>query len=121
VADSIPIQYDADGNPTDVSLPTDNDHTVSIQTIHLQHLYHDDTPVESAPFVIELDDGTTVEGSLDENGEADVPTTAVPTQVQFGPDQRDWTPDDQEANPDYQEFASDDDVDEFVDARIDDS
>jgi hypothetical protein len=118
VADSIPIEYDAAGNPKAVSLATGDEHTVVIQSIHLQHLYHDDTPVQGASFVIQLANGTTVEGSLDETGEAEVPITAAPTQVQFGPDERDWAADDQEPNPDYRQFASSDEADAFVDARF---
>jgi len=74
--------------------------------------------VQGASFVIQLANGTTVEGSLDETGEAEVPITAAPTQVQFGPDERDWAADDQEPNPDYRQFASSDEADAFVDARF---
>jgi hypothetical protein len=84
--------------------------------LKLERLYHDDHPVQDAPFTVELSDGSKIEGQLDAKGRATVPVPSPPTRVQFGPDQRPWKSVDQEKNPDFQADLGD--IDAFVNARL---
>jgi|HubBroStandDraft_5_1064220.scaffolds.fasta_scaffold191387_2 hypothetical protein len=118
MAGEVEIQSDGDGNATPVSLDTGQTHTLVIRCVHLTHLYHDDQPVHGAPFTIELANGKTIKGRLDDDGKADVPVLSQPKRVRFGPDRRPLRRVDQQENPDYQDLVTREDFDDFVDDRF---
>lgn len=121
MAGEVEIQSDGSGNATPVSLDTGKTHTLVIRCVHLTHLYHDDRPVQGAAFTIELANGKTIKGRLDDNGKADVPVLSQPKRVQFGPDRRPLRRVDQRENPDYQDLVTREDIDDFVDDRFEET
>jgi type VI secretion system secreted protein VgrG len=66
----------------------------------LEHLYHDNEPVQGATFEIHYDDGQVYSGVLDSAGHADLSGAPVGTgRMKFGPDARPWECKAHDANP----------------------
>ncbi|GAA0824238.1 hypothetical protein GCM10009111_34870 [Colwellia asteriadis] len=67
--------------------------TPPAQDIELEYIYQDGEPVQEAPYTLILNDGTTIEGTLDTSGKANL-SGMPPGQytVQYGEDARDYTP-----------------------------
>ena len=109
-----------DGAAPSLSLVTGTNHRIVIRHLFLviERLYHDDRPVQTAPFTVELANGKMVEGHLDARGKARVRLSAPPKQVQFGPDSRPWTRADRRENPDYCETLSAADIESLIDAHF---
>lgn len=57
--------------------------------LDIRYAYSDMKPVVNAPFIVVYDNGTQVEGNLDDKGEARVENPPGPGRVFFGYDQRD--------------------------------
>jgi hypothetical protein len=120
VADIV-LDPDEEGNWPPVSLATGQKHKIvtRMPQLELEFLYHDDGPVYEAPFTLELNDGSKIEGKLDAAGKATVKNlTSLPKRVQFGPDQRPWKRKDEEKNPDYKEQFSSADAEALVDQYL---
>jgi hypothetical protein len=76
-------------------------------TIVLQHLYHDDGPIQGAEYVLTFPGGQVIKGKLDASGMAvvnDVPADTA--DVIYGPDSRDFKPVDQTKNPSFKQTLS---------------
>lgn len=117
----IILEQNADGTWPPLALPTGARHEVVLRwrTLEIERRYHDDQPVQDAPFTVELVDGRTITGRLNADGKARVKLLARPTRIQFGPDARDWTLSDPEVNPDYGDELGD--ADAFVAERFEQS
>ncbi len=105
-----------DGSLSPVLLETGMSHplVLPLQTLLLERRYHDDEPLQRAPFEVELDGGRIVKGQLDDRGRARLRGLGKPVRVRFGPDARDWKRVDEEANPDYREELSPSDIEALV-------
>ncbi len=85
-------------------------------TLLLEHVYHDDDPVQGAEYEVELRDGTILKGTLDDAGKARI--EGVPPEgakVRFGPDKRGWERTEKTPNPTFAEAFSDSDAQALVD------
>jgi hypothetical protein len=122
VADTIEIDLLSGDAAAPLSVATGSKYKIVIKrpVLKLSRLYHDDRPVEQAPFTVRLANGQKVQGTLDASGKAAVILPAAPQEVQFGPDGRDWKRVDQTKNPELQELTAGD-VDAFVNARFETS
>jgi type VI secretion system secreted protein VgrG len=82
----------------------------------MQYLYHDDEPVQGAPFKATLADGSVREGALDDAGTMtidDIPVGAV--KVELGLDTRTYRRKDAAGNPEFKEGPfTEDDVDSLL-------
>lgn len=82
----------------------------------MQYLYHDDEPVQGAPFKAMLADGSVRQGALDDVGRMaldDIPVGAV--KVELGLDTRTYRRKDATDNPDFNDGPfTDDDVDSLL-------
>jgi hypothetical protein len=82
-----------------------------LRTIELERRYHDDEPLQGAPFELQLSDGRTVTGKLDKFGRARVEGVSPGVaHVRFGPDERPWEPVDQRVSPAFRENFNEADV-----------
>jgi hypothetical protein len=71
--------------------------------IELERRYHDDEPLQGAPFELELSDGTIITGKLNAQGRAVIPDLPVgQASVTYGPDARPYERKDKRMNPHYQ-------------------
>ncbi len=121
MGERITIQGTIDGRWPSVSLPTGDSHTIVLRfpTLQLERRYHDDAPVQGAPFTVRLADGSEVEGALDENGRAELKDLpAAPGTVRFGPDARSYRRMDDRKNPQYKAEPSATDADALVRRRL---
>lgn len=110
------VEPNADGSFEPIELPTGQKHQLVLRTLLLDHRYHDDGPVEGAPFTVRFASGYQVSGKLDGQGRARV--AGVPSgqaEVRYGPDSRPYQPVEQEKNPDYRPDMSDGDLDALMD------
>jgi hypothetical protein len=76
-------------------------------TIVLQHLYHDDGPIQGAEYVLTFPGGQVIKGKLDSAGMATVSDVPEETaDVVYGPDSRDYKPVEQPKNPAFKASLS---------------
>jgi hypothetical protein len=118
--DPIEIDLAGGGASAPLALATGSKYKIVLKRpiLRLEHLYHDDRPVQNAPFTVELANGDKIKGQLDENGRATVAVPSTPVQVQFGPDARPWERVDQTENPDFVGEIDSGQADDFVAARL---
>ncbi len=84
-------------------------------TITIERFYHDNEPVQEAPFEIELADATTVKGTLDTTGNASVTgLKSTPKRIRFEPDAREFKPVNLVENAEYKASFSQADADTIV-------
>lgn len=104
-AEPYEIEINFDGRPKHKHLfVSGKTHQIYFKhpVLHLRHLYHDELPVAGARFEVELENGTLLQGQLDENGEADVKgMRSPPVKVRYGPDPRPYEILDTGTNPGY--------------------
>jgi type VI secretion system Hcp family effector len=90
-----------------------------IPQLDIEHLYHDNEPVQEADFEIELENGTTQQGKLDKVGKAVVKDLErKPVRVRFGPDTRDYSRVDSRKNEYFIENFTQQDATNVVDNGI---
>lgn len=83
--------------------------------ITIERLYHDNEPVQNAPFEIELADSTTIEGTLDTAGKASLTgLKSEPKRIRFEPDAREYTPVNLVENSEYKASFSQADADAII-------
>lgn len=81
----------------------------------MRHVYHDDAPLQGAPYTAKFADGSTRQGTTDGNGNvhiSDVPPGTA--QIQFKPDSRPYEVKTKADNPDYKPVLSDADIDGLI-------
>ena len=87
----------------DINNDDDAEFEIAPQTINLAYHYQDGEPVKNAPYTLTLADGTEIEGTLDDSGQAELEN--MPTgqfTVQYGEDTREYAPvDNTKPNPLY--------------------
>jgi len=84
-------------------------------TVTIERLYHDNEPVQQAPFEIELADATIVKGTLDTAGNATVSQLrSTPKRIRFEPDAREFKPVNLVENPEYKTAFAQPDADAIV-------
>ena len=96
------IEPNADGGTKSQKVPSGASHTFVVRSLKLDARYHDDDPLQEAPFTLVFPNGLEIEGQLDTEGKATV--VGVPKgrgKVRYGPDQRDYQRADTRENPDY--------------------
>lgn len=109
-------ERNAEGAFEPSSLPTGERHRIILRTLHLDHRYHDDDPIQEATFSVKFANGWEASGRLDKNGRARlVGVPGGPAEVRYGPDHRPYEPIEQEKNPSYRESMSDADLDALID------
>ncbi len=76
--------------------------TFKVPVLRLNHQYHDDQPVAGAEYEVELEDGTSLHGHLDDSGQAEVRgMRSRPVRVRYGPDANPYEIVDDGTNPAY--------------------
>ncbi|REL26621.1 hypothetical protein DXX93_08555 [Thalassotalea euphylliae] len=87
----------------DINDDATTEQDIAPQTIDLAYHYQDGEPVKNAPYTLKLADGTEIEGTLDDSGQATLDN--MPTgqfSVQYGEDTREYAPvDNTKPNPLY--------------------
>lgn len=109
------ISLQQDGTFAELKLSTDQQHTVEVDVLELDHRYHDNENLQEAQFSLRSDRGLVYEGRLDAEGKATV--VGLPPgnlSVRFGPDNRPYEPVSRKDNPDFQDINSEADVDKRV-------
>lgn len=92
-------------------VPSGESHTFVVRRLALDHRYHDDDPVQDAPFTVRFPNGFEVNGTLDKQGRAVVLGVPAQCEVRYGPDQRAFEPVDDRENPDHREQLAESDLD----------
>jgi len=99
------IEVGFDGKPVqNAFFATGMTHRITFKTpvLLLDHRYHDDTPVAEAEYEIELENGQTLRGHLDEDGKAEIQGMGSrPLRVRYGLDPRPYEIVDDGTNPAY--------------------
>lgn len=113
---ALPSYHEAKSGNHEIELGFDGQrfqaHSFATGTVHriilkepvlfLHHAYHDDVPVAGAKFEVHCEDGSIVDGDLDENGQAEVRgLRSRPIKVRYGAEPNDYAIVDDGANPGY--------------------
>lgn len=101
------LEPGATGALQPVSASTGEAHTFVARTLHLDHRYHDDDPIQEAEFVLKFSNGYEMRGKLDKTGKATVVGAPASVTVRFGPDAREYARVDDRENPEYTETFTD--------------
>jgi hypothetical protein len=110
------VERNADGTFAVKSLATGKRHRLVLRTLRLDHRYHDDEPVQGAPFSVRFSNGYEARGTLDESGKARlIGVPAGQAEVRYGPDSRPYEAIEQPKNPDYREQMGAADFDALFD------
>jgi hypothetical protein len=113
------IEIGFDGKPLKpVRFVTGKTHriTLKVPVLQLNHLYHDDVPVAGAEFEVELEDGNSIRGHLDDSGQAEVRgMRSRPVRVRYGPDPKPYEIVDDGTNPAYIAHFTKSDADSLSD------
>ena len=97
-------------------LPVLPDGELPLDTLYLDHRYHDDQPLAGADYVVRLADGTERTGKLDGQGRAVISgVTPGTAQVSFGPMPGAFERVDKTPMPDYDALPSDAKIDSLLD------
>jgi type VI secretion system secreted protein VgrG len=97
-------------------LPVLPDGELPLDTLYLDHRYHDDQPLAGANYVVRLADGTERTGKLDGQGRAVISgVTPGTAQVSFGPMPGAFERVDKTPTPDYDALPSDAKIESLLD------
>lgn len=98
------------------ALPALPDGELPLDTLYLDHRYHDDQPLAGAEYVVQLADGTQRTGKLDAQGRAVVSNVRPGVaQVSFGPMPGAFERSDKTPTPGYEAVPSDGKIDKLID------
>lgn len=105
------LDPDAEGKLEPARVPSAASHTFVVRTLTLDHRYHDDDPVQEAPFWAALPGGMELSGQLDKFGKATLVGVSGSVKVRYGPDAREFERVDKRDNPDKRDSFGDSDFD----------
>lgn len=109
----IYLERDASGAFPSYKAASGVEHEFIVRKLVLEHRYHDDEPLQRAPYKVTFPNGYEVVGELDEQGRATLYGVPAEVKVVYGPDQRQWCAADTRENPDYRESTSSADLEQL--------